>query len=79
MSYIKLSRQEKQIEDALAKGEYVPVGETKFKEIAEAITRRKNTRARLFLSKKRSVRSPGAAEKLCSSEAAGMVIYAASS
>ena len=41
MRRVKLSRQEKQIEDALVKGEYVPAGKSEFKEIAEAITRRK--------------------------------------
>ena len=41
MRRVKLSRQEKQIEDALVKGEYVPAGKAEFKEIAEAITRRK--------------------------------------
>ncbi len=40
MKSIKLSREERAIEEALVKGEYVDVDKTMFKEIAEAITRR---------------------------------------
>ena len=41
MRKIKLTREEKEIEDALLKGEYVSISEEKFKEIAQAIERRK--------------------------------------
>lgn len=41
MKQIKLSYQEKQIEEALLKGEYAAVGKAEFKEIAEAISKRK--------------------------------------
>ncbi|MBI2095756.1 MAG: antitoxin [Candidatus Omnitrophica bacterium] len=43
MRRIKLTREEKTIEDALVRGEYVPVSKEKFEEIARAIeTHRKN-------------------------------------
>ncbi len=38
---IKLTRQEKTIEDALIRGEYVPVGKAEFDMIARAIAERK--------------------------------------
>lgn len=38
---IRLTRQEQGIEDALIRGEYTPVTPEKFREIAEAIQRRK--------------------------------------
>jgi len=41
MRAIKLTREEKEIEDALIKGEYVNVSEKKFKEIAQTIEHRK--------------------------------------
>ena len=65
MSHIKLSRQEKQIEVALVKGEYVSAGKAEFKEIAEAITRRKKACARLYLSKKRSIKDRPRRPKSC--------------
>ena len=43
MKRIKLTRQEKAIEDAALRGEYIPVGKEKFDEIAKAlIARRKD-------------------------------------
>ncbi len=41
MRQSKLTRQEKSIEDALVKGEYVNVSREKFAEIAEAVKSRK--------------------------------------
>jgi len=41
MRRIKLTRQEKSIEDALLKGEYVDVPKNEFKRIAEALAARK--------------------------------------
>lgn len=41
MRRIKLTREEREIEDALIKGEYVDVSEERFQEIAQAIERRK--------------------------------------
>lgn len=41
MRKIKLTRQEKAIEEASLAGEYVPVSKEKFDEIAEAIARHK--------------------------------------
>lgn len=41
MRQVKLSHQEKQIEDALLKGEYVAAGKAEFKDIAEAISKRR--------------------------------------
>lgn len=41
MRRVKLTRQEKSIEDALVKGEYVDVSREKFTEIAEAVKARK--------------------------------------
>lgn len=41
MRKIKLTRQEKAIEDALLRGEYVSVSKEKFNEIAQAIAARK--------------------------------------
>jgi predicted DNA binding CopG/RHH family protein len=38
---MKLSKEERAIERSIAKGEYVPVSPEKFKEIAEAIARRR--------------------------------------
>ena len=38
---IKLTRQEKAIEDALIRGEYVPVSKKEFDEIAQAIAERR--------------------------------------
>ncbi len=41
MRRIKLTRQEKAMEDALVKGEYVNVGKEEFQRIAEALEARK--------------------------------------
>jgi predicted DNA binding CopG/RHH family protein len=41
MRKVRLTREEKEIEDALIKGEYVDVSEAKFKEVAQAIEHRK--------------------------------------
>lgn len=41
MRTVKLTKQEKAIEDALLKGEYVSVSKEKFKEIAQAVSMRK--------------------------------------
>ncbi len=41
MRRMKLSRQEKEIEHALVKGEYVPVDRTTFNEIAQAVNARR--------------------------------------
>lgn len=41
MKKIKLTRQEKAIEDALLRGEYVSVSKERFKEIADALEARK--------------------------------------
>ncbi|MBF0511463.1 MAG: hypothetical protein HQL13_03945 [Candidatus Omnitrophica bacterium] len=41
MKTIKLTRQEKIIEDALLKGEYVSVGKKEFNEIAQSLAHRK--------------------------------------
>jgi len=41
MRAIKLTRQEKVIEDALLRGEYVPVSKTEFNVIAAALAKRK--------------------------------------
>ena len=38
---IKLTREEREIEEAAARGEYVPVSKERFEEIARAIERRK--------------------------------------
>ena len=44
MKRIRLTREEKEMEDALMQGEYVDVSEKRFKEIAQAIEhRKKNT------------------------------------
>ena len=44
MRRIKLTRYEKSIEDALVRGEYVPVSQEEFEEAARALAaRRKNT------------------------------------
>lgn len=41
MRQVKLTRQEKAVEEALLKGEFVSVGKAKFHEIARAIAARK--------------------------------------
>jgi len=41
MRKIKLTKQEKEIENALLRGEYVDVGKNEFKQIAEAVASRK--------------------------------------
>lgn len=41
MRKIKLTKQEKEIEDALLKGEYVNIDKSEFKHVAEAIASRK--------------------------------------
>ena len=41
MRRIKLSREERAIEDALLRGEYVSVGKARFGEIAQAIAQRR--------------------------------------
>lgn len=41
MRKIKLTRYEQEIEDAIGRGEFVPVSPEKFKEIAEAIARKR--------------------------------------
>lgn len=41
MRQIKLNRQEREIENALMKGEYVPVGKRDFDEIAQSLAARK--------------------------------------
>lgn len=41
MRRIKLTKQEKEIENALLQGEYIDIGKNEFKQIAEAIASRK--------------------------------------
>ncbi len=41
MRKIKLTKQEKEIENALLQGEYIDIDESEFKQIAEAVASRK--------------------------------------
>lgn len=46
MKRIKLTKEEQKIEDAIARGEYVPASKAEFKEIAQALARLRNPYAR---------------------------------